>query len=82
MEKKYICKFKLFLHRGISTVHKYSCMANIICKHVLYMVITLHTICEGLTIIMHILPTILQSKGNQTMRFDQVVEYKERNIFS
>ena len=30
---------------------------------------------------MHILPNISQSKGNQTMKFGQLREYKKRNIF-
>ena len=29
----------------------------------------------------HILPNISQSKGNQTMRLVQLIEYNERNIF-
>ena len=29
----------------------------------------------------HILPNISQSKGNQTMKFGQLIEYNERNIF-
>ena len=29
----------------------------------------------------HILPNILRSKGNQTMKFDQLIEYNMRNIF-
>ena len=29
----------------------------------------------------HILPNISSSKGNQTMRFGQLIEYKMRNIF-
>ena len=33
------------------------------------------------TIAIHILPNISQSKGNQTMKFDQLIEYNERNIF-
>ena len=27
------------------------------------------------------LPNVSRSKGNQTMRFDQLVEYNRRNIF-
>ena len=34
------------------------------------------------TIVIHILPNISRSKGNQTMKFDQLVEYNMRNIFS
>ena len=30
---------------------------------------------------MHILPNILRSKGNQTMRFGQLIEYNLRNNF-
>ena len=33
------------------------------------------------TIAMYILPNISQSKGNQTMKFNQLIEYKKRNIF-
>ena len=30
---------------------------------------------------MHTLPNISRSKGNQTMRFGQLIEYNMRNIF-
>ena len=30
---------------------------------------------------MHILPNILRSKGNQAMKFGQLIEYNVRNIF-
>ena len=33
------------------------------------------------TIVIHILPDISQSKGKQTMKFDQLIEYNKRNIF-
>ena len=33
------------------------------------------------TITTHILPNILQSKGNQVMKFGQVIVYSKRNIF-
>ena len=33
------------------------------------------------TIPIHILPDISQSKGNQTMKFGQLIEYNKRNIF-
>ena len=33
------------------------------------------------TILIHILPNISQSKGNQTMKFGQLVEYNKINIF-
>ena len=29
----------------------------------------------------HILPNISQSKGNQTMKFGQLVDYNKRNTF-
>ena len=29
----------------------------------------------------HILPDISQSKGNQTMKFGQLIEHKKRNFF-
>ena len=31
------------------------------------------------TIAMHILPNIWQSKGNQAMKFSQLIEYNKRN---
>ena len=33
------------------------------------------------TIVIHILPNISRSKGNQTMKFGQLTEYNMRNIF-
>ena len=33
------------------------------------------------TIVIHILPYISRSKGNQTMKFDQLIYYNIRNIF-
>ena len=33
------------------------------------------------TIVRHILSNISQGKGNQTMKFGQLIEYNERNIF-
>ena len=33
------------------------------------------------TIAIHILPNISQSKGNQTMKFGQLIEYNKSNIF-
>ena len=33
------------------------------------------------TIAMHILPNISQSKGNQTIKFGQLIEYNKSNIF-
>ena len=32
-------------------------------------------------IAIHILPNISRSKGNQTMKFGQLIEYNMRNIF-
>ena len=32
-------------------------------------------------IVIHILPNISRSKGNQTMKFGQLIEYNMRNIF-
>ena len=32
-------------------------------------------------ITIHILPSISRSKGNQTIKFDQLIEYNMRNIF-
>ena len=31
---------------------------------------------------MHVLPNISRSKGNQTMKIDQLLEYNKRNIYS
>ena len=36
---------------------------------------------SGQTIVIHILPNILRSKGNQTMKFGQLIECNMRNIF-
>ena len=33
------------------------------------------------TIAIHILPNISRSKGNQTMKFGQLIEYNKGNIF-
>ena len=33
------------------------------------------------TIAIHILPNISKSKGNQAIKFGQLIEYKKRNIF-
>ena len=33
------------------------------------------------TITLHILASISQSKGNQAMKFGQLIEYDKRNIF-
>ena len=33
------------------------------------------------TIAIHILPNISQSKGNQKIKFGQLIEYNKRNIF-
>ena len=34
-----------------------------------------------LTIVIQVVPNILRSKGNQTMKFGQLIEYNTRNIF-
>ena len=36
---------------------------------------------EKQTIAIHILPNISRRKGNQTMKFGQLIEYNTRNIF-
>ena len=33
------------------------------------------------TIAIHLLPNISQIKGNQTMKFGQLIEYNKKNIF-
>ena len=45
-----IGRFKLFLHREITTMYKFLCKRNTICVHIAYTVITVHTICEDLEI--------------------------------
>ena len=32
-KKEEICKFKLFLHRGINIMHKFLCPCNTVCMH-------------------------------------------------
>ena len=34
------------------------------------------------SVTMHLLPNISQRKGNETMKFGQLLEYNIRNIFS
>ena len=34
------------------------------------------------TIAIHILPNISQSKGNQTMKYGQLIEHSKTNIFN
>ena len=41
----------------------------------------IHDVTTWLTIAIHILPNISQSKGNQTMKFGQLIECNNRNIF-
>ena len=40
---------------------------------------TLHPDCE--TTVIHILPNISRSKGNQTLKIGQLLEYNTRKIF-
>ena len=35
-----MCRFKLFLHRGTTTMHKFSCMWNAFCIHVTCTIVT------------------------------------------
>ena len=44
-------RFKLFLYRGIDTVHKFSCMCDAVCVHVTCAVVTLHPFCKGLELL-------------------------------
>ena len=39
------------------------------------------TLQTGQVITIHILPDISRSKGNQSMKFGQLIEYNVRNIF-
>ena len=43
-----IGRFKLFLHRGINSVHKFLCTCNTVCMHITCTVVTVHGIFEGL----------------------------------
>ena len=36
------------LHRGINTVHEYSCTHIGVCVHVTYTVVAVHAVCKGL----------------------------------
>ena len=47
-EKTNIFRFKLFLYRGINTVHEFLCTRNAVCVDVTYTVLTVRAICEGL----------------------------------
>ena len=47
-KNEHIARFKLFLHGGINTVHKFLGMRNVVCMHVTY--IFMHAICDGLII--------------------------------
>ena len=40
-----------------------------------------HDVTAWLTILIHILPNISRSKGNQTMKFGQLIDSNMRNIF-
>ena len=42
------CQIQIISNRGINTVHIFLCMHNVACVHVMFMVVTMHTICEGL----------------------------------
>ena len=41
----------------------------------------IYDVTAWLTIVMHILPNILRSKDNQTMKFDQLIDYNMTIIF-
>ena len=47
-EIKDIGKSKLSLDRSINTMHKFLCMHNDVCMHVMCTIVTMHTICEAL----------------------------------
>ena len=40
----------------------------------------IHDVTSWLTTVIHKLSNISQSKGNQTAKFDQLIEYNKRNI--
>ena len=61
---------RLFGHVGLDLVRKIRLTSKLMTSH------------PGLqTIAIHILPNISHSKGNQTMKFGQLIEYNKRNIF-
>ena len=61
---------RLFGHVGNSLIRKISLTSKFM------------TSLLGLqTIAIHIFPNISQSKGNQTMKFGELIEYNKRNIF-
>ena len=47
-EDEHIGKLKLFLHREVTIMLKFSCMHNSIYVHVTSVVVTVHATCEGL----------------------------------
>ena len=56
---EHIGRFNLFLYRGISTVHRFSCMCNAVCDHVTYTGVTVHGSCEGLKSMSYLSKTYL-----------------------
>ena len=44
-----------YFYTGINTAHKFSCMSNAVCMHVMYTVVTVDTVCEGLLCIIKLL---------------------------
>ena len=58
-----------------------SCRKNSLIRKIC-LILKFRTSQAGLqTIAIHILPNISQSKGNRTMKFDQLIEHNNRNIF-
>ena len=43
-----ISRFKLFAHREINNMHKFSCMRKAFYMHVTYTILIVHATCEGL----------------------------------
>ena len=70
-----------FISKAVFVATFWSCMKNRLIRKV-RLASKFMTSQPGLqTIVIHILPNISQSKGNQTMKFGQLLEYNERNIF-
>ena len=61
-------QIKLFLHRGINTLLKFSCTSNTICVHVTCMVLTIHGICGGLSYSVADLPFCWQEHDTTSQR--------------
>ena len=74
-------KFNRLLQRNFLTCYSCSCYSSMIRKIRLFSKF-MTSQPENLIIAIPILPNISKSKGNQIMKFGQLIEYNMRNIFS